>query len=175
MHADLTREVLSDAAWSASGTYSPAYDWRLQLRAGPYRRSVEVPERGIRLILEGEGQESAWVVPTLNALGETLALPAEWDSYGARRVDLASAASAGQTLCLVMRNDTIPPTVVPTVHGGVQLEWHSRGIDLEIDVSPTGRCYVSCRNRQEETEWEGELSLNLDRLRDAMSRLSPHP
>ena len=175
MHTDPVREVLSDAAWAASGMYSPAFDWRVQSRAGPYRNSVEVPDRGIRLILEGEGQEPAWAVPTLNALGETLALPANWDSYGARRVDLASAASAGQTLCLVMRSDTIAPMVVPTVQGGVQLEWHTHGIDLEIDVSQAGRCYVSCRNHQDETEWEGELNFNLDRLRDAISRLSHRP
>lgn len=175
MHTDLAREVLGDAAWSASGMYSPGFDWRSHLQAGPYRRSVEVPERGIRLILEGEGQEPAWAETTLSALGETLALSANWDSYGAHRVDPASATSAGQTLCLVMRSDTIPPTVVPTVHGGLQLEWHTRGIDLEIDVSPTGRSYVSFRNRQDETEWEGELVFKLDQLQDAVLRLSHHP
>jgi hypothetical protein len=175
MHTDLAREVLSDAVWWATGVYSPAVDWRSSFRAGPFRHSVEIPERGIRLILEGEGEEPAWVVPTLNALVEALALPDNWDSYGAYRVDLKCFEPALQALRLAMRGDTLPPTVVPTVRGGIQFEWHTRGIDLEIEISPTGHPYVSYVNRRDETEWEGELNFNLGRLRDVMLRLSHHP
>jgi len=174
MHTDLAPEVLSDAAWWKSGVYSSVFDWPLLLRAGPFQRSVEVPERGIKLIVEWEGEEPAWAAPIITALGETLTLPANWDSYSACRVNLECVETAFEGLCSVMRSDTLSPTVVPTVHGGVQLEWHARGIDLEIDISPTGRRYVSCVDRQGETEWEGELSFNLGRLHEVMSRLSYH-
>jgi len=172
MHTDLAREGLNDAAWGKSGVYPLALDWDRPPRGRVFRRSVEVPERRTRLLIEWEGREPAWVEPTLNSLGESLALPVNWDSYGARSVDPKSVASAGETLCLVMESDTIPPTVVPTVHGGVQFEWHTRGIDLEIEISPLGAPYVSYRNRQDDTVWEGDLNTNLDRLREVMLRLS---
>ncbi len=175
MHTDLAREVSSDAAWWGSGVYSPVLDWPLPLRTGPFRRSVEVPEGRGRLIVEWEGQEPAWVEPSLNALAESLALPTNWDSYGACRVDPGSVKSAGQALCSLMSSDTIPPTVVPTVRGGIQLEWHARGIDLEIEFSPVGRAHVYCQDHRDNMEWEGEFNLNLGRLRGVMLRLSHHP
>ena len=174
MHTDLAPEVLSDAAWWKSGVYSSVFDWPLLLRAGPFQRSVEVPERGIKLIVEWEGEEPAWAAPIITALGETLALPANWDSYAACRVDLNTVEKAFQALCSTMRSDALPPTVVPTVHGGVQFEWHARGVDLEIEFSPMGRRYVSCVDHQDKTEWEGEFDFNLARLREAISRLSQY-
>jgi hypothetical protein len=135
---------------------------------------VEIPEGRRRLIVEWEGEEPAWVEASLNALAESLALPANWDSYGAHRVDLNSVASAGQALCLIMRSDTIPPTVVPTPDGAIQLEWHTRGLDLEIEVSPLGRAYVFCRDQTGDTQWEGDLRFNLSRIQDVMARLSRH-
>ena len=172
MHTDLAREGLNDAAWGKSGVYPLALDWDRPPRGRVFRRSVEVPEGRGRLIVEWKEEEPAWVEPTLNALAISLALPTNWDSYGARRVDLKAVASAGLALCLVMRSDTTPPTVVPTPEGGVQLEWHAQGIDLEIDFSPTGRRYISCVDRQNETEWEGEFSTDLERLGSVMPRLS---
>jgi hypothetical protein len=174
MHIELARELLSDAAWWKGGVYSPAFDRPSLLGREPSRRSVEVPERGVKLILEWEGEEPAWAAPILNALGETLALPANWDSYAACRVDVNTVEKAFQALCSAMRGDALPPTVVPTVHGGVQFEWHTRGVDLEIEFSPMGRRYVWCMDHQGETEWEGEFNFNLARLREVMSRLSHH-
>lgn len=173
MAPDLARGTLSDAAWGKSGIYPSSLEWGASRGRAP-RRSVEVPDRGVTLHVEWEGEEPAWVEPTLHALGKLLALPANWDSYGAHRVDLKSAALAGQTLCLVMRGDTIPPTIVPTSEGGVQLEWHTHSIDLEIDTPPTGPSYVYCRSRQENTEWEGDVSTHFEQLRGVISRLSPH-
>ena len=174
MHTDLARDVSSDAAWWGSGVYSPVLDWPLPLRAGTFRRSVEVPEGKGRLIVEWEGEEPAWVEPSLNALAESLELPTNWDSYGSHRVGLNSVVSAGQALCLIMRSDTIPPTVVPTPGGGIQLEWHTRGLDLEIEVSPLGRAYIFCHDQTEDTRWEGDLSFNLSRIQDVTARLSRH-
>jgi hypothetical protein len=173
MQADLAREELSDAALWKSGVNPTILEWGASRRRTS-ERSVEVSERRVTLRVEWEGEEPPWVEPTLNALGELLALPANWDSYGAYRVDPESVASAGRALCLVMGSDTIPPTIVPTSEGGIQLEWHARGVDLEIDISPTGRRYISCVDRQRETEWEGDFNIHLDRLLSIMSRLSHH-
>jgi hypothetical protein len=69
---------------------------------------------------------------------ELSSLPANWDSYGARPID-PSCAIAAIRLILSAVHPSIPaPAVVPTNRGGIQLEWHRGGVDLEIRIdSPT--------------------------------------
>lgn len=170
---DLAREALSDAAWRGKDVYSArvveagALSWR-----GPYQLIVRLLESGTKLTLETEGEEPEWLMPVFSALSELLALSPSWDTYGAPCVDPRSVASALETLSWVMKSDTIVPTVVPTVQGGVQLEWHTRGIDLEIEVSPLGGSSVCFHDRQDDAEWEGELRFNLSRLQGVVLRLS---
>src|SRR5712692_9188678 len=49
------------------------------------RTQVDVP--GGRLIIERENEELAWLIPTVQAMGELLGLPENWDSYGAHPVN----------------------------------------------------------------------------------------
>lgn len=63
---------------------------------------------------------------TLDRLAD---LKANWDSYGAPA--LSSAALK------VARTMLDAPQVVPTPGGGIQLEWHQDGLDIEI-VIPAG-------------------------------------
>ena len=67
-------------------------------------------------------------------------LPNGWNSYGAKPV---SPEAARHTITfLVHTASVIPniaaPAVVPTVRGGIQLEWHQNGMDLEIGFSSSG-------------------------------------
>jgi hypothetical protein len=161
---------LSDAAWRERGIYSaravdPGGRWAHQL-------TIRVPDIGARLTLETEGEQPEWLMPTLSALTELMTLTANWDSYGAPTINPMSVASALEVLSWVMRRDTIVPTVVPTVQGGVQLEWHTHGIDLEVEVSPLGTSYANFYDRQNDAQWDGELRFNLSRLQDVVLRLS---
>jgi hypothetical protein len=61
------------------------------------------------------------------------------------------------------------PDIVPTPTGGLQLEWHTAGIDLEVEIGPEGHisaCYEDAADP--EAEWEGDLgyqqSAQLNRL-----------
>ena len=71
---------------------------------------------------------------------ELVQLPGGWDSYGAKPVS-SDAARAATTL-MVKEASAVPnlaaPAVVPTVRGGLQLEWHRQGVDLEIEFEPDG-------------------------------------
>jgi hypothetical protein len=174
MPTTLAHEAMTDAAWRTAGVYPIPGDWPAISLRQPVELTVELPERGLRLIFQREGDEPAWFFPTLNALAKVLALPSNWDSYGGRSTDFRAFSGALHTLDRVMGKDTTVPTVVPTAEGGIQLEWHTRGIDLEIEIPPTGPPYVSCQNRQDNTEWEGGLSTNLEQLRGVVSGLSLH-
>lgn len=70
---------------------------------------------------------------------ELVSLRADWDSYGADRVKPEAALHAIKVYSLLVTEDLPRPHLVPTVNGGVQLEWHLQGVDFEIEVLGRGR------------------------------------
>ncbi|MBM4018910.1 MAG: hypothetical protein FJ288_11375 [Planctomycetes bacterium] len=56
---------------------------------------------------------------------------------------VVSVQMALNALMMVMESRSPAPTVVPTVEGGVQLEWHQNDIDLEVEVKPEGQILMS--------------------------------
>lgn len=63
-----------------------------------------------------------------------LSLERDWDSYGAERISADSALNALWLLLQVMDTKTPMPSIVPVANGDVQIEWHTGGVDLEVDV-----------------------------------------
>jgi hypothetical protein len=57
-------------------------------------------------------------------------LPRNWDSYGAKKINPVAIRWAKELLDK-LGDGWIP---VPTPEGGVQLEWHRDGVDIEIDI-----------------------------------------
>ncbi len=124
---------------------------------------------GIRLRTDPPG----WLKPTFERLGRLLEMPANWDSYGAVPIDPYRVLAALNLLVLLMRDDTPAPAVVPTSRGGTQLEWHTRGIDLEIEALSGHRLVVFFEDSSSGEEWEGQVSMfDLGRVADYISRLS---
>lgn len=111
-----------------------------------------------------------WLQPTVQALDELLMLPAGWDSYGARAIDPQHANAILQMLNGIMRDTSPAPSVVPTNRGGVQVEWHRGGIDLEIETLSPYRFFVSYEDA--DSEWESEIISDWTRLGPIISRLS---
>lgn len=141
------------------------------LSAGVRTGVVLNHERG-KVRIELEGSAPAWFLPTIDSFAQLLALPEDWNSYGARRVDPESIASAISLLFSIMRDDSPPPVVIPTRRGGVQLEWHLRGIDLEVELLARGPILVCSEDLIEHTEWEAELTADLDPIRKVLQELS---
>ncbi len=129
-----------------------------------------VPE--IRIVVDYKGEAPRWLEPTVQALNELLSLPANWDSYGARPIDPKAVSFSLQLLSEVMSPTVPAPLVVPTNRGGVQLEWHTRGIDLEAEIQQLGNISICYEDRQSGDEWEEDLRSDLTRLSDALSELS---
>ncbi len=106
----------------------------------------------------------AWLRPTVQALTDLLQLPQNWDGYGAAQVRKQIAQQALLVLVEVMENDAPIPGIVPLSDGGVQVEWHRRGKNLEIefptDEAPSYYYYED----DSELESEGQISRNYDRL-----------
>jgi hypothetical protein len=73
---------------------------------------------------------------------QLLALPENWDTYGAVRVQ-PSIAELGLRIVASLIQSGIPvPAIVPTSSGGLQLEWHTSTVDFELEIrSPFGILY----------------------------------
>ncbi len=117
--------------------------------------------------------EARWLAPTVKRLNELLALPENWDSYGAARVDPRAIDHALRLLGITMHPETPPPAVVPTPHGGVQLEWHQKTVDLEIEVPPVGALHVAYENFATGVNWEDDLQIDLAPLAQVLADLQP--
>ena len=66
-----------------------------------------------------------------------------WGSRGSQPVSPA-AVDRARELISSLPEGTPEPRVAPMSSGGVQLEWHQCGIDLEAEVGPEGLVSVSC-------------------------------
>lgn len=112
----------------------------------------------------------AWLDPTVERLAHLLGLAADWDSCGAQAVDPEKADLALNTLLAVMNAESPPPAIVPTSNGGIQLEWHRSGIDLEIEPVSFNRIEFYTRTPDGD-EREGAWAYDLTDLRNLIRQL----
>lgn len=103
---------------------------------------------------------------------ELLHLPQNWDSYGAIRIEPAAVEDALSLLVDLAGLGTPLPSVVPTVHGGVQLEWHSRESDVEIELTKDQPAEYFTYERASGKEQQGRVLDEMERVRAAIARLS---
>lgn len=114
-----------------------------------------------------------WLTKAEETLHRLVDLPENWNSYGSRRIDPEIARQASRLLVQLAQPDTPEPSVVPTRRGGVQIEWHDRGIDLEINLVSPKEMHVSFEDGPDDEEWEQELSYpDIDPLTQAITKLS---
>lgn len=107
--------------------------------------------------IRSEGVVPLWAGEAANSLVEILNLAEDWDSYGAHSVELEIVFRAFEVLCSVM-SDIVPmPSIVPTSSGGIQLEWHESGTDLEVEITPSGELLILSQNDDETLEHELSL------------------
>jgi hypothetical protein len=118
-----------------------------------------------------EGQEPAWLHQAVVAVQRLLALPENWDSYGGQRPTLVSALKAFQVLDQIMTGDAPLPAFVPTNRGGIQLEWHRNGTDLEVEITPDGRSLVCFEDERTGQVWEQDVTMDNRPLTSVMPGL----
>lgn len=114
-----------------------------------------------------------WMVESARTILNFDALPPNWNSYGAPPIQQDTIFAAIHLLRQIVSSDTPQPAVVPTTRGGVQVEWHQGGIDLEIKVISSQRFSMSFEDLRAGLAWEDEFDLNdLGRARSAVEALS---
>lgn len=112
-----------------------------------------------------------WWSAALQQVSSLLDLPKNWDSYGAERISRQNAYYAVQILQQISRPGIPAPSIVPTVRGNLQFEWHRAGIDLEIEILSPTRIRTSYEDELTGVEWERDLDYNLAPLTDVVRTL----
>lgn len=117
-------------SWSASSQLAsdPALPGvRFRVDSGPYRVLIDAAQLPSKPVLEA-----------IRRAAELLQLPRGWNSYDAAPISQESLREA--LTFLLEAATTIPnlasPAVVPTAPGGIQLEWHQGGVDIEVEFCP---------------------------------------
>jgi len=100
-----------------------------------------------------------WVQLAVQRLRTVADLPPGWSGAGGPPVESRLFPRAFELIHELMPeggNPSYVPYIVPTVDGGLQLEWHRDGFDLEIEISSAGDVWVE-HSRLDGTEaWEGD-------------------
>ena len=101
-----------------------------------------------------------------------LELAPGWDSYGAAAVSSGAIESAYGLFCSVMRPSTSFPNIVPTPRGGIQLEWDTPGLFIEVETLGRNRFGVLVEDKSSGAMDEFEIIADLTPLLKYFDRLS---
>jgi len=147
------------------------------LLTDPPARTFDVHLAQLTMTIKLTGEEPDWLYGTIQTMQHLSRLPANWSSYGSRRIEDVALIGAARMLASLLGPQSAPPSVVPTLHGGVQLAWHRNGTDVELEFSPDGAVsYVYTYDRPTDVTWEPEAVTAdvLQRLRTMINRLGQH-
>jgi hypothetical protein len=84
-----------------------------------------------------------WLSGLLDKVSRLSSLPSGWDGHRARPMSHRSLLAAVNFISQVAPHVRVGPAMVPTVSGGVALEWHRGDTDIEIEFPVAGLPTVS--------------------------------
>lgn len=119
-------------------TLSGEMVWARPRHNAPHLSVVPDPDvipgvQPVRVSLDAS-REPAWLPDVVEKINSLLALPENWDSYGAERIKLDAALNTVKLLLSAMEEYTPLPAIVPVSSGNLQVEWHVFDRDLEIEI-----------------------------------------
>jgi hypothetical protein len=89
-------------------------------------------------VFESSPGDASWYSKAAESVNALLALRRGWDSYGALPTSEHVARKAIDILIDLVGEGARMPAIVPASNGGIQLEWHNSGRDVEIEIDATG-------------------------------------
>ncbi len=155
------------AAETVAATYALADPLvRTTPQESPWRPARRIAIRAPRRDLPEE------LLHALERACELQQLPRGWNSYGADPVSDTAFRQTIEFLTAYVVRGIAGPVLVPTVRGGVQLEWHRRGVDIEIEVGPDGAVSWCAEDRHSGEEVEAGLAGHEATVRTWLRRAS---
>lgn len=145
---------------------------------GRARRGDTLSERQVvswDLIEPGPKATAVWLDSGLTKLSGLIRLPEDWDSYGAPPIDAEVAGTLWEVLVTLAEAEAPEPDVVPLSSGGLQLEWYTPELEVQLSIEPPApqALWLSYRDeRSAEKFWEGPLGDAWQLFDDFLSRLA---
>jgi hypothetical protein len=138
--AELTlqeRGILANAAAAYLDHFSKADRSLISVDQQPVLvvRKRKYYSRGQEIVIEWQDNRQplpAWFDPLAQGFADLLTLRPDWDSYGAGPIDPSLVRAALNFMNRLLSPTSSAPRVVPLSSGGLQLEWHRKGADLEV-------------------------------------------
>lgn len=96
--------------------------------------------------------KSCWFTALKARLNDLTALPVGWDGYAGRPVTFQCAHFVANMLERLCQPDVPPPSLVPGSDGSLQVEWHRKMFDVELDVLDVQRVVATRVNRMTDEE-----------------------
>ena len=133
---------------------------------------IRSSEAGISVEVQSNDSFPPSFLKSVKDVADLLGLPAGWNSYSAKPIEPRNVKRAIELLAELLGPETPPPIVVPTVGGGIQLEWHNNGIDIEVYIdSPYDVCFFAEKLESGEST-EQPLAGHVHELRSWLVRIS---
>lgn len=175
------RDVLApNAATGNVSTFSSAEQlllWKMRQRQTPQAQTEYlISNRGIRTPRQpAEPTVSpVWLGRVKNRLKALVNLPVDWDTYGGIPADPSLVQLAENLVEWVAVDGVPPPDVFASGDGGVQLEWHIRGVDVTIAFSTSDEPTIFYHDLTADTApWSASISD--ERLQVVRRRLLQNP
>jgi hypothetical protein len=133
-------------------------------QSGNPRRSTSAPWTDIA--------EPVWKEQCERQLAEIRFLEDGWDGFNAAPIREDAIEFALNVLASIMLRNTPAPHFTPMSHSGLMLEWHTNGVDLEIEIETPGSMWVSFENSRSGEEYEGSLTSNIHKLQNFISAIT---
>jgi hypothetical protein len=154
-------------------TLTESRSWQ---RARPARFAgetlTETSVRGTIVSVKTASAAPLWLETVLQRLRELSRLEMDWDGYGSAPPSRDAILYTAQLLTELLNRGARPPSIGANTAGGVRLEWHSGGWDIEVDVVAPGDVDVWGEKVDGSEGFEGSLEDVRDELHSAMLRLS---
>jgi len=140
----------------------------------PTLHRIVIRRRGPELSLEiqGGGPMPQAFLKSVQGVVNLLRLPPGWNSYSAKPIEPRNAIQAIRLVVEFLGPATPPPIIVPTVRGGVQIEWHTKGIDIEVYVDSSDSVSFFAEQAGSGESQEGPLAGHEHELKLWLQRIS---
>jgi hypothetical protein len=178
--ADLTVQERGILSTSATAPYLDYFSKSDRLLVSAFPQPVLSPRkrtyysRGQAYTIEWQdyGQPlPSWFDPLMQGFIDLRTLPPNWNSYGAGAID-PKVIHVAMTFINGLLGPTNPaPRIVPLSSGGLQLEWHRQGVDLEVVFDRDEQAFFCHRSPDNREESEYALPENSGLLRSIIDSL----
>lgn len=116
--------------------------------------------------------EPVWQAQVEQRIAELKLLKEGWDGAAAKPVDRHVAGYALELLESLCAWDTKPPAIVPMFNGGLQIEWHTNGVDVEISIARPYEAELFIEYLEDDQEIERPLQADDQELAAALHLIS---